>query len=185
MRFELRLQNGTKLFPIGLGWHDIIGEVGTATIRDCPGFCRDPETADCFAPHAKVGWNFWRMGDAARRELLDRASLCAPLTVTDATPGAGFISIDHLANQIREVKVDVCLSVTPAGEDKFSIFDEWNRMVREAKHDLNKEILLGLNLAAATLRDFDIDGFRAGKRLGTTDIELEIRPSAIQFSRDD
>jgi len=185
MRFELRLQNGTKLFPIGLGWHDIIGEVGTAIVREAPDFCRDPDFADCFASHAKAGWSFWRMGDAARSYLFARASLCAPVTVTDATPGAGFISIDRLADQRREVRVDVCLSVTPAGEDKFSIFDEWNRMVKEAKDDLNKEILLRFNLAVATLRDFDIDGFRAGKRLGTTDIELEIRPSAIQFSRDD
>ncbi len=57
--------------------------------------------------------------------------------------------------------------------------------MKEAKDDLNTEILLRLNLSAATLRDFDIDGFAAGKRLGTTDLELEIRPSAIQFSRDD
>jgi hypothetical protein len=125
------------------------------------------------------------MGDVARTYLLDRASLCAPVTVTEATPGAGFISIDHLANQRREVRVDVCLSVTPAGEDNASIFDDWNRRVKEAKDDLNKEILLRFNFAAATFRDFDIDGFTAGKRLGTTDIELEIRPSAIQFSRDD
>jgi hypothetical protein len=102
------------------------------------------------------------MGDVARTYLLDRASLCAPVTVTEATPGAGFISIDHLAKQRREVRVDVCLSVTPAGEDNASIFDDWNRRVREAKDDLNKEILLRFNFAAATFRDFDIDGFTAG-----------------------
>jgi hypothetical protein len=185
MRFELRLQNGSKLFPIGLGWHDVIGEVGTAKIREFPGFCRDLDCADCFAPHAKAGWSFWRMGDVARNHLLDRASLCAPLTVTEATRGAGFISIDRLGGQRKEVTVDVCLSVTQVGDDGVSIFDEWNRMVREAKDDLNKEVLLRLNIGAATFRDFDIDGFRVGKRLGTTDIELEIRPSKIQFSRDD
>jgi len=185
MRFELRLQNGTKLFPIGMGWHQIIGEVGTATIRECPGFCRDLDLAHCFAPHAKANWYFWRMGDAARTQLLDPKSLCAPVAVTDATPGAGFISIEHLAEQRREVRVDVCLSVTPAGKDETSIFDEWNRIVAEAKPDLNREVFLRLTLAAASFRDFDMDGFRAGKRLGTTDIELEIRPSAIQFARDD
>ena len=36
MRFELRLQNGSKLFPIGMGWHQIIGEVGTATDQGVP-----------------------------------------------------------------------------------------------------------------------------------------------------
>lgn len=81
--------------------------------------------------------------------------------------------------------MDICLSVTPAGKDETSIFDEWNRIVAEAKYDLNREVLLRLTLAAASFRDFDIDGFIAGKRLGTTDIELEIRPSAIQFARDD
>ena len=185
MRFELRLQNGTKLFPIGIGWHQIIGEVGTATIRECPDFCRDLDLADCFAPHAKASWYFWRMGDAAMTQLLDPKSLCAPVAVTDATPGAGFISLEHLAEQRREVRVDVCLSVTPAGKDETSIFDEWNRVVAEAKHDLNREVLLRLTLAAAGFRDFDMDGFRAGKRLGTTDIELQIRPSAVQFARDD
>jgi hypothetical protein len=74
--------------------------------------------------------------------------------------------------------------LSPA-ENGASVFEDWNRLVSEAKDDLNKEILLRLNLAAATLRDFDIDGFNAGERLGTTDIELEIRPSAIQFSGDD
>ena len=44
---------------------------------------------------------------------------------------------------------------------------------------------LQLNFAGAGFRDFDLDGFRDGKRLGTTDIELEVRPSAIQFARDD
>ena len=179
MRFELRLQNGTKLFPIGMGWHQIIGEVGTATIREYPDFCRHLGLADYFAPHAKASWYFWRLGDAAMTQLLDPKSLCAPVAVTDATPGAGFISIEHLAEQRREVRVDVCLSVTPAGKDETSIFDEWNRIVAEAKPDLNREVFLRLTLAAASFRDFDMDGFRAGKRLGTTDIELEIRPSAI------
>ena len=185
MRFELRLQNGSKLFPIGMGWHQIIGEAGTATVRECPGFCRDADLADCFAPHAKAGWSFWRLGDAARKELLDRAWLCAPLTMSDAAQSAGFISIEHRSNQQREVRVDV-LSVAPAGKEGASIFDEWSRIVAEAKHDLNREVLLRLNFfAEAGFRDFDLDGFRAGKRLGTTDIELEVRPSAIQFARDD
>jgi len=121
----------------------------------------------------------------AERSSQSRLAVGAPVTVTDATPGAGFISIDRLADQRKEVRVDICLSVTRAVEDGASVFDDWNRIVREAKHDLNKEVLLRLNLAAATMRDFDIDGFKAGKRLGTTDIELEVRPSAIQFSRDD
>ena len=185
MRFELRLQNGSKLFPIGMGWHQIIGEVGTATIRECPGFCRDADLADCFAPHAKVGWSFWRLGDAARKELLDRSWLCAPLTLSDAAQGAGFVSIEHRANQQREVRVDVCLSVAPAGKDGASNFDEWSSIVAEAKHDLNREVLLRLNFAEARFRDFDLDGSRDGKRLGTTDIELEVRLSAIQFVRDD
>jgi hypothetical protein len=107
MRFELRLQNGSNLFPIGMGWHQIIGEAGTATVRECPGFCRDADLADCFAPHAKAGWSFWRLGDAARKELLDRAWLCAPLTMSDAAQSAGFISIEHRSNQQREVRVDV------------------------------------------------------------------------------
>ena len=140
MRFELRLQNGSKLFPIGMGWHQIIGEVGTATVRECPGFCRDADLADCFAPHAKAGWSFWRLGDAARKEPLDRACLSAPPTLSDAAQGAGFISIEHRSNQQREVRVDVCLSVVPAGKEGASIFDEWSRIVAEAKHDLNREV---------------------------------------------
>ncbi|HEX7531814.1 MAG TPA: hypothetical protein VF340_01115 [Methyloceanibacter sp.] len=185
MRFEFRLQNGNKLFPIGVGWHDVLGEGGAARIRECPGFCCDLPFADIFAAHAKASWSFWRMGDVARLYLLDRASLCAPVTVTDATPGAGFISIDHLANERKELKVDVCLSVTQTVESGVSVFDDWNRIAKAAKNDLHTEILLRLNLATAAIRDFDLDGFVAGKRLGTTDLELEVRPSAIQFSPDD
>ena len=185
MQFELRLQNGNKLYPIGLGWHDIIGEVGTAIVRQAPDFCRDPDFANCFAPHGKAGWYFWRMGEAARIELLDPRSLCAPVRVSDATHGAGFISIEHLSNRRREVRVDVCLSVTPASHDAVSVFDDWSRIVRETRHDLNTEILLRLDVSAAAMRDFDLDRFKSGSRLGTTNIELTIRPSAIQFSRDD
>src|SRR4029079_16062784 len=116
------------------------------------------------------------LGDAARKELLDRAGLCAPLTLSDAAPGAGFVSTQHPRTQQRGARVDVCLPVAPAGKDGASVFDEWSGIVAEAKHDLNREILLRLNFAEDGFRDFDLDGFRDGKRLGTTDIELEVRP---------
>ena len=185
MRFELRLQGGLKLFPIGMGWHDIIGEVGVARIREAPGFCHDPDCAECFTGQAKAIWSFWRMGDAARSHLLNRDSLCAPIKMTDATPGAGFIAIERNLDLTKQLSVDVCLSVIQTGDHGVSVFDDWNSIVSKAKDDLNTEVLLRLNLGAATLRDLDIDGFKSGKRLGTADIELEVRPSAIQFARDD
>jgi hypothetical protein len=80
------------------------------------------------------------------------------------------------------VNVDICLS-TAANESGVSVFDDWNRIAKETKDDVNREMLLRLNLE--NLRDFDLDAFKSGKRLGTTDIALEVRPGAIQFSRDD
>jgi hypothetical protein len=129
------------------------------------------------------GANFSRRaGEAAWSQLLDKRSLCAPLNIGAKTLGAGFVSIDHTA---KGATVDVCLSVTETTADGVSIFDDWTSIVKDTKDDLNTEILLHLNLGAATLRDLDIDGFKSGKRLGTVDLELEVRPSAIQFSRDD
>jgi hypothetical protein len=154
---------------------------GTARIREAPGFCRDPDCADYFTEQAKAFWSFWRMGDSARTHLLDRRGLCAPVTWTEKTLGAGFVSIDRDAKQVN---VDICLS-TEQNEVGMSVFDDWNRIVKEAKDDVNREISLRLNLGAGTLRDFDFDAFKLGKRLGTADIELEVRPSAIQFTRDD
>jgi hypothetical protein len=124
------------------------------------------------------------MGDAARADLLNRDLLCAPISVTDATQGAGFVAIERL-HGTKQVSVDVCLSVSQSGNHGVSVFDEWNSIVQETKDDLNTEVLLRLNLGAATLRDLDIDGFKSGKRLGTVDIELEVRPSTIQFADDD
>jgi hypothetical protein len=80
------------------------------------------------------------------------------------------------------VNVDVCLS-TAANASGVSVFDDWNRIAKETKDDVNREMLLRLNLE--NMRDFDLDAFKSGKRLGTTDIALEVRPGAIQFSRDD
>jgi hypothetical protein len=178
-RFELRLQGGGKLFAFGLVWLDILGEGGIARIREAPGFCREPDCAEYFTEHATAFWSFWRMGDAAKRHLLDRRGLCLPVVWTATTLGAGFVSIDRDASQVN---VDVCLS-TASNEGGVSAFDDWNRIAKDTKNDVNQEMLLRLNFG--DLRDFDLDAFKSGKRLGTTDIALEVRPAAIQFSPDD
>ncbi len=182
MRFDIRLQGGGKFYAFGLGWLQLIGESGFARILHAPAFCHDPDCADCFTSYAKASWFFWRAGEAAWSQLLDKRSLCAPLNIGAKTLGAGFVSIDHTA---KGATVDVCLSVTETTADGVSIFDDWTSIIKDAKDDLNTEILLHLNLGAATLRDLDIDGFKSGKRLGTVDLELEVRPSAIQFRPDD
>jgi hypothetical protein len=181
MHFELRLQGGGKLFAYGLVWADTILAFGIARIREVPSFCRDDDYANFFTEHAKSFWAFWRMGEVARTHLLDRRNLCNAVTWAEQTRGAGFISIDRNAGS---VDVEVCLSDREA-DDGSSALEEWVGIVQHAKDDLNQEVLLRLNLAESALRDLDIDGFKAGKRLGTTDIELEVRRSAIQFASDD
>jgi hypothetical protein len=89
----------------------------------------------------------------------------------------------HL-DQSQCVDVEVCLSDREA-DDGASALEEWVGIVKDAKDDLNKEVLLRLNLPESALRDLDIEGFKSGKLLGTTDIELEVRRSAIQFAPDD
>ncbi len=121
MRFELRLQNGSKLFPIGMGWHQIIGEVGTATIRECPGFCRDLDLADCFAPHAKVGWSFWRLGDAARRELLDRASALRTAHAERCGPRCG-VHLDRTSVEPTTRSESGRLSFRHTGRQRWSFY---------------------------------------------------------------
>lgn len=178
MHFLLRLQGGGKLVAYGALWHETIGEFGMARFRDVPDFCREPDCAKYFTEHAKASWLFWRAGEAARRHV-PAPGLCAPVAWTETTQGVGFLSIDA-----PQVTIDVCLSTAP-NQNGVSVFDDWNSIVRDAKNDVNREILLRLNFGPTTLRDLDTDAFKSGKRLGTTDLALEVRPSAIQFSRDD
>lgn len=179
MRFRLRLQGGGKLVAFGLVWREVIGEGGITRILEAPAFCREPDCARYFTENAKAVWSFWRMGDEARRHLLDRKKLCAPVAWTDTTLGAGFVSI---LSDINQVNIEVCLSTTEC-EAGISVFDDWNRIAKDAKNDVNREMLLHLNLG--DIRDIDLDAFKAGKSLGTTDIALEVRPSMIQFMPDD
>jgi hypothetical protein len=182
MHFDFRLQGGAKLFPFGLGWIEMIGEGGYARVLHAPAFCHEPDCAEYFTQAAEPTWRFWRANDASLKYLLDRHALCAPIAFGAKTQGAGFVSIDRIG---KRASVDVLLSLTETNADGVSIFDDWERIVKDAKDDLNTAIVLRLTLGDATLRDFDIDGFKSGKRLGTVDLELKVAPSAIQFSRDD
>jgi hypothetical protein len=182
MRFDFRLQGGGKFYAFGLGWLELIGESGFARILSAPDFCHDADCAEYFTGYAEASWFFWRAGDKAWSQLLEKCSLSAPLSISAATLGVGFVSIDDTS---KWATVDVCLSVTQTTAEGISIFDDWDRIVKDAKDDLYTEIVLHLNLGAATVRDLAIDGFKSGKRLGTTDLELEVRPSAIQFRPDD
>ena len=67
------------------------------------------------------------------------------------------------------------------GSTGLSTFEDWLRILRATKDDLNQEALLRLDFAPDRLQASDIGAFKIGKRLATTDVALEVRPRLVQW----
>jgi hypothetical protein len=178
MTYEIRLGGG-KVFHIGF----LNGILGRLTIIKAPDFAR----ADDFPHYAREGWgqrgawNLRPIDDYAREVTFKTARLlCRPLTVTERTPGIGFISIEE---SDRSVHVDVYLSTRESAANGLSVYEDWTGIVTEAKDDPHRDVLLAMNFGAVTAGE--IEAFKSGKALTTTDIDLNVRPRAVAFARED
>ena len=178
MTYEIRLGGG-KVFHIGF----LNGILGRLTIMRAPDFAR----ADDFPHYARErwgergAWNLRPIDDYARDVTFKTARLlCRPVTVTERTPGVGFISIEE---SDRSVHVDVYLSTREFAANGLSIYEDWTQIVSRAKDDPHRDVLLAMNFGAVTAEE--IAAFKAGKALTTTDIDLNVRPRAAPFARED
>ena len=176
--FELRLEGGASF---GFG-PPRPGDAGMAQILHAPDFCRNPGLAHYFNEGAKAQWSLSPIDTAARKTFTDAASHVRSLDINAITHGIAFIEV---SGGYRCVFVEVCLPTTDIRNTGVSSFEDWLRILRAAKDDLNQEALLQLNFAADQLQEADIAGFKIGKRLATTDVQLQVRPRLIQWARDD
>jgi hypothetical protein len=178
MIYEIRLGGG-KVFHIGF----LPGILGRLTIMKAPDFA----AAGDFPHYARAGWgergawNLRPIDDQARDVTFKTARLlCRPVTVTERTPGIGFIGIE---DSDRSVHVDVYLSTREFSANGLSVYEDWTQIVSEAKDDPHRDVLLAMNFGAVTAEE--IADFKSGKALTTTDIGLTVRPRASPFPRDD
>jgi hypothetical protein len=176
--FELRLEGGVSF---GFG-PPRPGDAGMAQTLRAPDFCRDPELAHYFKEGAKAQWGLSPIDTTARKTFADEASLARPVDINTITNGIGFIEV---SGGYRCVFVELFLPTTDFRKTGMSTFEDWVRILRATKDDLNQEALLHLNFARDQVQKLDIAAFTAGKRLATTDVELQVRPRAVQCARDD
>jgi hypothetical protein len=176
--FELRLEGGTSF---GFG-PPRPGDCGGARILRAPDFCRDPELARYFHEQAKAQWELSPIDKTARQLFADETRLARVINTTGLTKGVGFIEANAAYGSVF---VELSLPTTNFQSTGISTFEDWLRILRATKDDLNQEALLRLNFAPDQLQEADIAAFKVGKRLATTDVELRVRPRAIQWTRDD
>ena len=177
--FELRLEGGVSF---GFG-PPRPGDRGLARMLKAPAFCKaDPDLARYFDELAKAQWDLSPIDGDARRQFADESRLAQVIEVTAITKGVGFIEANAAYGCVF---VEVCLPTTDFGTAGISTFEDWLRIMRVTKDDLNQEVMLRLSFAQDRLQSTDIAAFKFGKRLATTDVELEVRPRAVQWSRDD
>lgn len=176
MLFEIRLEGG-KIFHIGR----VEGEVGKATILHEPAFCRRPPLEKNFNDLAHATWHIRSARRGELAALLDRPNLCAPPQLTETTRGLAFVYV--LESSIRDdTRIDVHLLDDDSGGPKPSTYEDWLAILREVKDDLNREALLRLRLPAPPA---SYEGFDQAQVLATTDLELHVRPRAIQWREED
>jgi hypothetical protein len=153
-----------------------------AQMLRAPDFCRDPELVRYFKEGARAQWGLLPIDKTARLAFADTASLVRPVDTDAMLSGIGFIEV---SGGYGCVFVELCLPTTNIQNTGISTFEDWLRIVRATKNDLNQEAVLRLSFAADQLQQSDIASFKAGKRLATTDVELQVRPRMVQWARDD
>jgi hypothetical protein len=177
MIYEIRLGGG-KVFHIGY----LTGILGGLMIAKAPEFT----DADGFPPFARAGWGtgVWNVKaideHAIATNFVNSGRPLRPVNVLERTPGIGFISLHESQ---RSVSVDVYLSARIRAANGLSVCEDWTRIVNEAKDDRWRDVLLRMRFAAVTAEE--IESFKSGKPLATTDIELSVRPREIRFPEDD
>jgi hypothetical protein len=177
MMYEIRLGGG-KVFHIGF----LTGILGRLTIMKAPDFARAADFPDYAREGGGKGvWNLKAIDEhALATDFANSGPRCRPLALTERTPGVGFIVLN---SGDRSVHVDVYLSTREFAANGLSVHEDWTQIVQEAKDDPHRDVLLAMNFGAVTADE--IEGFKSGKALTTTDVDLHVRPRAHPFARDE
>ena len=154
------------------------GDGGIVRILRAPDFCCSPELEHCRDTLTRGSWNLSPIDKHTRRTLADALRASATAEITGLSRGIALVSTAD-----RRLYVEVWLPATDFRRPGISTFEEWMRLIKEVKDDLNREALLRLKFLGVA--EASIIAFAVGKKLATTDVELEIRPRSIQWSRDD
>ncbi len=173
---ELRMEGGVALV---FGFRRP-GDGGMARNLSVPGVIESSDIARYFDDSANPNWTIAPLDTEARGTLAREVPGLSGVAPTTHGVGTIWISGGHQC-----AFVDVFLSVADILPSGLSTFEDWLRIVRAAKDDLNTEVLLRLNFAADPLQPSDIDALKNGKRLATIDVEMRVRPRLVQWARDD
>jgi hypothetical protein len=96
-------------------------------------------------------------------------------------PGVAFIYV--LTSSIRDdTRFDVHLADDDGDATKPSTCADWLAIIGKVKDDLNREAILRVRLAG---RLESYAAFGANGMLATSDIELQVRPRAVQWRGED
>ncbi len=175
MHFEIRLEGG-KWFHIGY----VEGDAGKATILIAPTLRGARSVASCFSDTARATWSVTPMRGGDWRRAAGHLPLIRPLEARATTRGAALIYIQRNGDA-RETRIDVALAADDAAPRSRSTFDDWLAIIRDVKDDLNREALLRLYLDGQDIQSADFAALEEGKALATENVELHMRPRAIQW----
>jgi hypothetical protein len=176
MAFEFRLEGGKK-FHIGR----IEGDLGKATILAAPSFCRVPGLRKYFSDDAHATWHIQPLRRDLLGGMLSRDTLCNPPPVSATVPGVACVYV--LASSIRDdTRIDVYLADDDGDGTKPSTLADWLAIVGQVKDDLNREAILRVRLAG---RPESYAAFGANGVLAASDLEVQVRPRAVQWQGED
>ena len=179
MHFEIRLEGG-KWFHIGY----VEGDAGKATILIAPTLRSARSAAPCFSDTAHATWSVMPMRGGDWRRATGALPLIRPLEVLPTTRGVGLIYVQR-NGEARDTRIDVALAADDAAPPNRSTFADWLAIIRDVKDDLNREALLRFHLDGQDIQSADFAALEEGKALATENVELHVRPRAIQWRADD
>ena len=169
--FEVRLLGGFRLF-----WSTITPAVsGHLRSITVPEFCHSAGLFGRCGEGTPGTWDIWPINNLARPNPLEEADrLCRPVKIAHRTSGVALISFQQDDHEPGALWLELFLSTTEPGPSGCSVFEEWVGILRNAKDDIEKEVVLRLTLGNITPEE--IAGFKSQKKLVTTNLTLEIRP---------
>jgi len=127
-------------------------------------------------------WEAWPIDDQTSRNWLTHNPILRnPVEISERTPGVALLAGPHEFD--TGFHVQLLLSTKMNAESGVSVFKDWLEILSANKDDLNRELVLTVNLGA--LADEDIAWFCPGHAVSCTDITLQARPRMIQFTTDD
>lgn len=155
--FEFRLRGGVTL-RFG---PPRAGDGGVAQAMVVPLLFRKSELSTYFHEDAKPTWTI------------------SPDDKAKQGTGSLWVSGGH-----QSLFIDLLLPATDFQKTGLSTFEIWLRVIREAKDDLNKDVRLRLWFDAQDVQPSAVAALKNGKALSTTNEELNVKPSVVQW-RDD